>query len=92
MSSDAATGSLRRFIEAHGDALRAEAVAALPPSLAAADPKIVLENDVYTVGRTLDFCMPGNAEREAIQIPFIGIDELRDRDKAEFDDDCGMRW
>lgn len=78
MGSVSAMSSINRVIEAHGDELIAETIAALPAAVRALAPIIGLENNLYAITVTATFTgAEGSAETMTLD-PY-DIDDLAER-------------
>ncbi|MFM2105300.1 MAG: hypothetical protein RL338_332 [Chloroflexota bacterium] len=91
MGSVARSASLGRFIAAHGEILRSELLAEMPPTLAALNPHVELVNEVDRIAVILTWtAASGSGEKVALEA--IEADQAAAMDAADFASDCDMGW
>jgi len=91
MGSVSRIASLERFLERHGEQLRSELLAELPPSLVALSPTIETVNEVDRVAVVVSWVTAAGSA-ESVALEGLSAEAAAEMDAADFDGDCDMGW
>lgn len=78
MGSISAMSSIARVLDAHGQELRDEVLAALPATVRAIDPRVVLTNATYSIQVEVQFA-GHDGDPETMELAPYDIDDIAER-------------
>lgn len=78
MGSISAMSSIARVLDAHGEELRDEVIAALPAAVRALEPRVILTNATYAIQVEVQFAGYGG-DPETMELAPYDIDGIAER-------------